>query len=216
MKVTIISDLHGKLIPIEKTDILIICGDSCIDLYQYNFIFNDFVPWLNNIDALHIFMIGGNHDVCFEHSSFKHRIESATCSKVTYLQDELHTFNFEDKEYKIYGTPWCKQFGNWAFMLPDDDLKQKFNMIPHDLDFLITHDAPYGYSDQPLGLGIKEHRGNKFLTDAILEKQPKFHFHGHFHSGKKGEMKINNTSSYNASILNEQYLVAYSPIILNL
>ena len=57
----------------------------------------------------------------------------------------------------IYGSPWCPLFNNWAYMLPEEQLKWKFKHIPEDLDILITHTSPKGICD-PDDYGSEELR----------------------------------------------------------
>lgn len=48
-------------------------------------------------------------------------------NKLTILIDgETKVYNStDDKWYKIYGTPWCKQCGPWAFMANHAELVKK-------------------------------------------------------------------------------------------
>ena len=52
--------------------------------------------------------------------------------------------------------------------------------------------------------------------DAILEKKPKYCFHGHLHSTNHEEELLGNTKVYNTSILNEDYKITYDPVILEI
>ena len=52
-------------------------------------------------------------------------------------------------------------------------MTEKFSLIPNDVDFLLTHDAPYGTSDvvlEDVPWNKHEHIGNVPLRDAIIEK----------------------------------------------
>ena len=68
MRITAISDIHGSLITIEPTDILIIAGDWSPleiqrDFQEMKYWFESkFIPWLKAIEAKRIFFIAGNHD----------------------------------------------------------------------------------------------------------------------------------------------------------
>ena len=75
---------------------------------------------------------------------------------------------------RIYGTPWCPRFCGWAFMGDDDFLKDKFAMIPKDVDILLTHTPPL-FEDSEIDEVhyYKEgtpgpHCGSKVLADEII------------------------------------------------
>ena len=101
----------------------------------------------------------------------------------------------------------------------EDDvvLESRFKRIPEDVDFLLTHDAPYGTSDicmQNVYWNNGEHIGSRPLRDAIIEKKPKYNLHGHLHSTNHNEEILNETKVYNVSILDERYEVTYSPLVI--
>ena len=85
-----------------------------------------------------------------------------------------------------------------------------------NLDILITHDAPYGVSDILLQKECKwctgEHIGNKVLTEAILEKEPKIVLHGHLHSTSREFEELGKSKVINCSIKDEFYNPIYEPL----
>lgn len=131
--------------------------------------------------------------------------------KVVFLFDDEYIYQ---NTYKIYGTPWCKQFGRWAYM--SDNLKELFDQIPNNLDILITHDAPYGVSDILLQENCPwangEHIGNIPLAEAIREKNPKIVCHGHLHTTSREFEILGNSKVINCSLKDEFYNLIYSPI----
>ena len=52
--------------------------------------------------------------------------------------------------------------------------------------------------------------------DAILEKKPRYCFHGHLHSSNHEEEVLGETKVYNTSILDERYLIVYEPLIIRI
>lgn len=122
MKVTAISDLHGNLIDIEPCDLLLICGDiSPLEIQRdyiqmTKWIFNEFQEWIMKIDCPTVILTPGNHDFWFE--KMINQSNTYLFNKLIILIDgEEKVYNStDDKWYKIYGTPWCKQCGPWAFM----------------------------------------------------------------------------------------------------
>ena len=215
MKICAISDLHGDLINISPCNLLIICGDIVPLNKQTSghkslaWLRNKFIPWATDLPCDKVIFIAGNHDWVAEKSS-GHLFEMfPKYGKITYLFHE----DYEYEGLKIFGTPYCKIFYNWAFMEDDSILEEKYKDIPKDLDILITHDAPYGVSDILLQSGYtKEHIGNKPLRDAILEKEPKYVLHGHLHSTSHEFELLGSSKVVNCSIKDEQYQLVYDPI----
>lgn len=101
-------------------------------------------------------------------------------------------------------------------MRDEETLVNKFNQIPINIDILISHDAPHGTSDICFEgfAASKGHIGCPELRDAIIEKKPKYCFHGHLHTSNHEEEVLGETKVYNTSILNEQYDLVYKPLII--
>ena len=140
--------------------------------------------------------------------------------KVTYLFHENYTYiSKSGKEYNIFGTPYCKLFGNWAFMETNDALDKLYQDIPENLDILITHDQPHEYGDilmDNVVWNTGEHIGNKPLLKAILTKQPFLQVNGHLHSCSHELIEIGSTKHYNVSIKNEKYEPVYNPLTIEI
>lgn len=219
-KVCAMSDLHGDFPHVDPCDLVIICGDI-VPLNQqistkgtYRFYKNQFNEWASNLPCEKVLFIAGNHELHLPNHYNDYKQLFPNESKVTYLLDELYEFN----GLRIYGTPWCHQFGNWAFMLPDDQLREKFSNIPNDLDILFTHDQPYGYGDIILDPDkyTEQSIGCVPLTEAVLEKQPKNLFVGHLHTTSHNRIKIGNTNRYNVSVKDEKYQMVFDPLVIEL
>jgi Icc-related predicted phosphoesterase len=234
MKVAVISDLHGHL-PIypspywegiEECELLLICGDILPLHCQTKMIesrlwlIDEFKPWAASLPVEQVFFIAGNHDFWFERNDLAaHQIFSSH-DKVRYLKNEYVDYisTQDAKVYRIFGTPYCHIFGNWAFMRDEETLAKKFNQIPGNVNILLSHDAPYGTSDICFeGFSAsKGHIGCPELRDAIIASKPKYNFHGHLHSSNHGEEILGETKVYNTSILNEQYNLVYEPLMVRL
>lgn len=229
MKCIALSDLHGTLLPIEDyfkpCELVCICGDIVPLNIQGNhkkarkWLINEFKSWCEALPCDKVIFIAGNHDFYMRDTEFmyKHFPKDA---KVTYLFHELYTYtSISGKEYKIFGTPYCKQFGNWAFMESDENLVKLYADIPEGIDILLCHDQPFGVGDillDNVSWNTGEHIGNKPLTLAILEKEPKYQINGHLHSCSHWPMDIGNTKHYNVSIKNEKYEPVYDPAFIEL
>lgn len=232
-KILALSDLHGQLPEINSSFDLMLLGGDLVELYSqssklatkewYEICFSD---WINTLpfenEDSKVLWIAGNHEVAFEKLRIAGRIELArlvnerTNGRAIYLEDELYNFH----GITIYGTPWCRIFGNWAFMKNCDSLKEIYSKIPENIDILLTHDAPYGTSDLCFGWQAwgrtPVHIGNEPLRDIILEKNPHWNLHGHLHSSNHNEEILGSTSVYNVSLLDEEYNQAYPPLQLEI
>ena len=104
---------------------------------------------------------------------------------------------------RFYGTPWVPIISySWAFEGESDTLKRWFAKIPPGLDVLVTHSPPrIPGSDVDRSLQTdSEHFGSSELTEAIVEKHPRFVF-----------VDFESTRVYNVSRLDERYEIAYEP-----
>lgn len=195
MKCVVISDTHGmyRQVTIPKGDVFIHAGDitrlgSLPELRDFN-------DWLGDLPHKHKIIIAGNHDWCFEQTNKEAR---ALLTNGTYLQDESLIIN----GVKFYGSPWQPEFYNWAFNLPRGDrLKEKWKLIPNDVDVLISHGPRFGVLDEILS---GERVGCSELLNVVDDIQPKFHVFGHIHEAY-GVLQGYRTCSINASSTNVRY-----------
>lgn len=222
MKITAVSDLHGNLIDIEECTVLLICGDISPLNIQKDYIqmtkwfFNEFYNWINNLPCDYVILTPGNHDFWFE----KFIKENVMClwNKLTILINSMTEIFYGIKHIKIFGTPYCKDFGNWPFMPGNDKLPELYDKIPEDIDILICHDSPLiGYvgnimekADETYPNGIPA--GNQYLAGAIFDKRPKYVLSGHIHSGDHTLKEYVGVKLANVSILDESYNIAYKPL----
>lgn len=228
LSVCAISDLHGYLPEVEPCDLVLICGDIVplsaqgSSRYTSRWYKRAFKTWAESLPCDKVIFIAGNHELHFPNHYEYYKKMFPNNSKVTYLCHEEYTYLGSDgKEYRIFGTPYCKEFGNWAFMLPDRKLNEVFLDIPSNLDILITHDQPYNYGDvllqEDCPWATGEHIGNVALATAILAKAPRYQFNGHLHSCDHNEIIINEkTIHYNVSLKDESYQPVYEPLYLEI
>ena len=230
------SDLHGNLPVItERFDLFLICGDivPAHDHYysfQKEWMENEFVEWVNCLPfkstGSKVVITPGNHDLVLERWDDNDYIymNKLTNGRLIILRNKEYVFEYEDyeaeittlpsaynlvpitKQLKIFGTPYCQIFGNWAFMRTDSKLKEKFNEIPEGIDILISHSAPkiekYGVIQQGY---YNKNAGCPILAEAIKEKKPKYVFCGHIHSGDHNLKNIDGISIANVSYVDEAY-----------
>lgn len=227
MKITAISDLHGYLPEIETCDIVCICGDILPLGIDRNFDKSEiwfkhvFIPWTLQLPCDHVVFIAGNHDFFFEKLT-KSIIDSdyikEHTDKLIYLCDDL----VELKGIKIYGTPWVPVLYNWAFYKSDEELYEKYNEIPDDIDILLTHCPAYNYNLT----GVVLQNGNwnymrelgSFELFRVLEKRNniKYHFSGHIHTGNHKLETVGTLQCANVSIKDENYNVSFKPLTIEI
>lgn len=244
IKVIAFSDPHGQLPVItEPFDLMLIGGDICpahdhYNWYQREWLSTVFVKWVQELpfsgsDSKVIF-IGGNHDFYLNnepnpnkdgYSSIYTDVLKPCGGRLVYLEDDEYVFEKMDvdgriESLKIYGTPWCKIFGNWAFMREDGKLAQLYDNIPEGLDILLTHDAPdiQGCAKITMGRWAGENAGNKVLAKAVKRKEPRYVFWGHIHTGNHNLIKVYKKNTYIrcVSLLDEEYYPLFSPCVLEI
>ena len=241
IKVIAFSDPHGNLPAIrEPFDLLLISGDICPATnhniyYQREWLSSVFVGWVRHLPFANkdskVIFIAGNHDYYLYqepnpnrggYSSIYTDVLKPCGGRLVYLEDDEYIFEKETEDgqvesLKIYGTPWCKNFGRWAFMRDNEKLEQYYDNIPEGLDILLTHDAPdiQGCGKISMGDWAGENAGNKVLAAAVKKKEPKLVLFGHIHSANHTLTKVykKNTHIRCVSMLDEYYTPFYEPYI---
>ena len=216
MDITCIADLHGFYPELEGGDLLIVAGDLTArdDILQYKY----FNRWIGNQIYKKKVVICGNHDMFLERCV---RPAYKYLNKATYLCDSGTEF----EGLKIWGSPWTLTFPGinphcTAFTGTEEDLKAKFDLIPDDIDILVTHGPPYGILDMVYDRSLEALKsvGSKSLSRRILglsspwiSKKPKFHIFGHIHEGY--DSCVHEGRNYiNCSHVNERYEPVNKPV----
>lgn len=196
MKIVAVSDTHQYQPRLPKADIIIFAGDA--NLVNQKSI-DSFLDYCKTLKTKHIIYVAGNHDTYLEQFTAGVLKEYFSISKVTYLQDEAVTI----KGKKFYGTPWSPMFNNWAFMLSEAELKDKFRLIPKDTDVLISHSPPHRILDTN-DEGV--HLGSYYLAERVRFMPLIIHIFGHIHESY-GQC----SQYYNCSVVNEHYQLVNKP-----
>lgn len=195
IKIVASSDLHSHLPEIPECDLLLLAGDLCPDsseVKQALWLDTAFRRWLQEVPAKEIVGVAGNHDFVFQN-----RPDLVPTLPWHYLQDSgIELFGLH-----IWGTPWQPVFYDWAFNLAEEQLEQKWEMIPKGTDILLVHGPPHGFGDRN---SHDEHTGSPSLTKRIQELEPRFALCGHIHEAR-GEYRIGKTLVANVSQLDLQY-----------
>jgi len=209
-----ISDLHGNYPPLEGGDLLILAGDYTKrdKLSEWN----EFYKWLADQTYKLKVYIGGNHDNFLEScipSQMARQIDPDYPKDIEYLCDS----GVEFEGLKIWGSPWIRSFPDMnrackAFTVDtEEELQKKWDLIPSDVDILITHSPPYGVLDTTIR---KECVGSKSLQMELFRRlETKLFVCGHIHESygiepPGGFIK----RAVNASHVNENYEPVNKPI----
>lgn len=240
------SDLHGYYPELKGGDLLIVAGDLTRDDYASSQL--EFLSCLQHLNYKKKILIAGNHDNWAEDikngNPFSHWKIEYLCDSGTEFEYEepsstewganeasLSELNYEKKKMKIWGSPWTKRFPGMnpkcmAFTVDtEEELEEKWKLIPDDVDILVTHSPPYGIMDQVerkyidiQGTLLKwnENVGSKSLSNKTDNlKNLKIHIFGHVHEGYghlKEILKTPNIHLANASHVNERYEPVNKPI----
>jgi predicted phosphodiesterase len=219
MIIDCIADLHGFYPQLEGGDVLIVAGDltasdTPIELVRFR-------EWLCSQQYRKIIYIGGNHDNEIENET------PCTGGKILDINfDELAIYlcdsATEFEGLKIWGSPWTKRFDGMnpkckAFTVDtDQELDEKWKLIPDDTDILVTH-----------GPALRNLDGDELGSRSLLKWQAnhvgtlKLHVFGHIHEGygvydithlqeQLGDPKT--TIFVNASHVDSKYRPVNSPI----
>lgn len=208
MKIVAISDshtLHHNL-KLPAGDVLIHAGDFS-SMGKIPEIMN-FLTWFEVQPFKYKLFIAGNHDLLCQDDPqlFQGLLEGFPT--ILYLQEQEEIID----GIKFYGTPWVKQYYNWAFMEEEDRLEMKYARIPKDTDVLIVHGPPYGILDKNKH---GEHCGSMSLLNCFQKKeiQPRLTVFGHIHHSSN--MLAHKYGTFiNAAVLDDDYKVAFPPRVV--
>lgn len=239
MIIDCISDLHGFYPKLEGGDLLIVAGDLTGRDRRDEYIY--FCSWIRNSGYKKIVVIAGNHDNLME----KEPEFFLSNDQVSYLCDSVTEFEYEEqidhpastehvsidvlmyqtKKLKIWGSPWSLTFPGMnphckAFTCDtEEELAEKWALIPHDTEILICHTPSWGLHDSVDG----KRCGSQSLTSWISNhvNTLKLFICGHIHEGY-GIYDIRNLQDHfddmyttihvNASHVNERYQPVNKPI----
>lgn len=220
MKILYISDTHTLERGIFKSwlppaDTIVHSGD----FMNSGYIKRDIIAFLDWFSSLTQYknkiFIAGNHDKYVQMFPEEFADILKLYPEVTYLENSEVIID----GIKFWGSPWTPYFHNWAFnaMIKIEDattrnpwIKNFWDLIPADVDVLITHGPPYGILDLSEYGGIN--CGCPELLKVINKYKPKVHVFGHIHEGY-GEEKVGETTFINASVVNLRYIISNVPIV---
>lgn len=212
MELGFISDTHNRHndIDVGGGDIIFHSGDATGRGRSYEI--EDFIEWYSKVNYCYKVFTPGNHDFGFEreYTKYKNMCEEAG---IICLNDDYVTV----EGLKIHGSPVTPWFHNWAFnrarnaseasLYGIDYIFPHWDLIPNDVDVLLTHGPPYEILDElvyPDGSPKGQFVGCEDLLKKVKEVKPKIHAFGHIHEGY-GTHEEDGTLFINASSLDECY-----------
>ena len=228
MKIDCISDIHGEQPELEGGDLLIIAGDLTARDTKDDLLAFDI--WVSKQQYKKTIIIAGNHDnSCVKGYPFTRRPFAVDGIVFPYNDIEyLCDSGTEFEGLKIWGSPWTKSFPGMnpyckAFVLDTEkELADKFDLIPSDIDILITHSPPFDYLDKTprrkySGRALEtENVGSGALLKRLCEVKPRLHVFGHIHFSygiREHDWHLGeHTTLVNAAHLNEDYEAVNKPI----
>ena len=184
MKIWHISDTHTNQdqIKIPKNiDVVVHTGDATNshDPFQNESEMITFLTWYAHLPIKYKVLVAGNHDTSIE----RLLVTKAQMKRmgVIYLFNEA----IEIEKFKMWGSPYIPEFGNWAFMKSQKDRNQIWDSIPNDVDIIATHGPPLGMLDiTDRKDDLHEQCGDYFLMNRIQMIKPKMCLFGHIHNTK--------------------------------
>jgi len=178
-----VSDTHGfhhQLKIPQGIDVIIHSGDAT---NHRNAAFNedefhDFIGWFQRLEIKHKIYVPGNHDsLIFEYERDAKKVFEGY--GIHYLNKTELTIN----GLKFYGDPTTPTFGDWCFMAKREKMFKHWEMIPEDVNVLITHTPPKGILD----LSLSRDSNLEFCGCSALRKKVEklteleLHLFGHIH-----------------------------------
>lgn len=200
MIIDCVADLHGHYPILDGGDLLIVAGDLTGRDHPLEHL--NFLQWLREQPYRKKIVVAGNHDNFIENLTCKyiHEIPYPNC-------EYLCNSGIEFEGLKIWGTPHSLIFDEvnpkcTAFMGTEEELKEKYDLIPEGIDILISHTPPNRILDENR---YGEYCGSVSLRETMFRIEPKYLICGHLHECGGKEVDLKMTRVINCSYVNEWY-----------
>jgi hypothetical protein len=226
MKIVAISDFHGILpYDLPECEYLLVGGDiSPFDIqsnhdYMELWFSTLFKEWVRDVPCKTIALIAGNHDFYLRglfSASKRNKFIDQFGGKLIYLQNNFCILGEGKNSLRIFGCPYCSRFGNWPFMLDNNQLAAKYREIDTRVDVLLVHDPGYKICNTDVMLEPihahqidKGHIGSKPLTKRLIKMTiddiaPTYMLSGHIHSADHNINIYGNTKVACISLMDER------------
>lgn len=183
VSIVCISDTHNSQPTLPDGDILIHAGDltqsGSLKELQATLV------WLRAQPHPIKIVVAGNHDLLLD-TAYQNSTKQAVSgldqldwTGITYLENQETTIVCANgRRLTIYGAPQSPRHGNWAFQYPRDQ-NVWTELVPDEIDVLITHGPPRAHLDLNLGC--------VHLLRQVWRVRPRLHVFGHVHEGAGSE-----------------------------
>lgn len=206
VKLVCLSDTHNtqpsKYPEVPKGDVLVHAGDFTYQGRRREM--RAFAAWVADLGFKHVVIVPGNHELSMDPRRREFDLESYDILRNIPSCQVLVDRGTQIEGKSFYGSPFTREYNNWAFSLQPGREHLHWATVPDSIDVLITHQPASGYL------------GCKHLRDRILETEPRIHICGHIHEEAGKEYLIGKTASYNCAILDENYVQANKPTVVEI
>ena len=202
LKIACISDTHQhhKKILMPNCDMIVHAGD-----FSYGGTHSEtykFLKWYGQQNAKYKLLVCGNHEV--EISQNFDLLKNMCEDRGIQLLHNSHTII---EGHTIFGSPYSKKFGGWAYMATEEVLAEIYSNIRPETDIIITHGPAINQLDWCPNGNV----GSVALANRIAElKNLKLHITGHIHESR-GTLIQNGLLTVNAAMCG----IPYTDVLLN-
>jgi Icc-related predicted phosphoesterase len=223
MIIDLIGCSHGHYPDLEGGDLLIVTGDlTARDTDEQHLNFIEWIAYGQKHENKYkkVIYIAGNHDNFLYDKKRHGKIKTPPAWNIEYLCDSGTEF----EGLKIWGSPWTQTFKGinphcMAFTCDtDEQLAEKWALIPDDIDILITHSPPHGVFDKIKPainprINAMLYVGSQSLRNHVMGRiNPKLHCFSHIHECGGNILDTNVTKFVNCSHVNEHYEPVNKPV----
>lgn len=185
MRIYHISDSHGFHSEYKvPTDIDVVCFTGDESNHRNTFLnhseFLDFVKWYAQVPVEYKLYIPGNHSTFVYHNE-KEAKNILKENGIIWLNKEEVVID----GVKFYGDGISPTFGDWVYMCKRETIGRHWELIPDDVNVLLTHTPPKGILDlTETNLHTVELCGCSALRKRIISLSDlMYHCFGHIHNG---------------------------------
>lgn len=206
MRVGLVSDLHEHFSDLNHMNLdgLIIAGDISFKPYmdvraERDMWQNKFIPWLGKQNLRFINVMPGNHD-WFPY--LMPQFAKELCHSVSHMTKHVYFNNFgrmDTYDRDIGYIPFSLAFCDWAYQATEVQMRNLLNLLGKT-DIIVSHGPVKGYGDTDKNGS----HGSTSLLKYIEDKNPKFIFCGHIHSGR-GIYRHEFTTIVNCAMTDDYY-----------
>lgn len=213
MRIVAISDTHNlhNAVKVPDGDVFIFAGDMANQGRP-----DEIQPallWMAKLPHETKVIIPGNHDVCVQ---WEERRWFEFARDLGMFMVSHRGVNIDGM--KCFFSGWTPTYGRgWAYMADrgSEKLVTLWDMIPDDIELLVTHGPPKGILDKEEKEGFLCGCDELLARTAKLSKL-KYHMFGHIHEHGGREHIENGIAHFNVSHVNRAHKSTNQPTILDI